>query len=93
MVTKIGRKYKHLMHGDQILKEKCVRAFASLNPKAGGLQKESIRTGELEKVANSPERCFLFNDSVDGVKVPAELDKQFYINMAKKRLAAYGVVL
>ena len=91
MVTKIGGKYKHLIHGDKILNERCVRAFASTDPNAGGLTKVSIRTGKPEKVASSPERCFLFNDAVVGVKVPKHLDKQFYVNMAKKRLSDYGV--
>lgn len=93
MVTKIGEKYEHMTHGNKVLNEKCVRAFASTNPTAGGLKKLSIRTGKYEKVASSPENCFLFNDSVEGVKVPKELDKEFYIDMAKKRLNDFGVTL
>ena len=91
MVTKIGGKYKHLLHGDKVLNEKCVRVFASLDKNAGGLTKVSLRTGKPEKVANSPEHCFMWNDAIDGVKCPDYLDKQFYINMAKKRLADFGV--
>ena len=91
MVTKIGGKYKHLIHGHTILNEKCVRVFASLRDRDGGLTKVSIRTGKPEKVANSPERCFLFNDAIDGVKCPDYLDRQFYIDMANKRLNDFGV--
>ena len=91
MVTKIGGKYKHLMHGGKVLNEKCVRVFASLDNNVGGLTKVSLRTGKPEKVANSPERCFMWNDSIEGVKVPSKLDKQWYINTAKKRLADFGV--
>lgn len=90
MVTKIGEKYDHLVHGDKKLKEKCVRAFASTRPHDGGLKKFSIRTGKYEKVASSPEHCFLFNDATHGVKCPAYLDKQFYIDMALKRLGDFG---
>lgn len=93
MVTKIGGKYKHLMHNDKVLNEKCVRVFASTNNNAGGLTKVSIRTGKPEKVANSPENCFMWNDAIDGVKCPDYLDRQFYINMAKKRLADFGVLV
>ena len=93
MVTKIGRKYEHLTHGGKILNEKCVRVFASIRSGDGDLKKKSIRTGNTEKVANSPDRCFLYNDEVNGVKVPDYLDKQFYINMAKKRLEDYGVIV
>jgi DNA polymerase len=93
MVTKIGGKYKHLLHGHNILNEKCVRVFASLKNTDGGLTKVSVRTGKPEKVANSPEHCFLFNDEIHDVKCPDYLDKQFYINMANKRLNDFGVML
>ena len=91
MVTKIGGKYEHLIHGGKELNEKCVRAFASNRPEDGDLKKLSVRTQKYEKVASSPERCFLWNDSVEGVPVPDYLDRQFYIDMAKKRLSDYGV--
>ena len=93
MVTKIGGKYEHLLHGDKELKEKCVRAFASLRPNDGGLKKLHVVKGKYEKVASSPEHCFLFNDAVNGVKVPEYLDKQFYVNMAKNRLNDFGVII
>ena len=35
---------------------------------------------------------FIFNDSVVGVKTPPELDRQWYIDLAKKRLKQFGVV-
>jgi DNA polymerase len=91
MVTKIGGKYKHLLHGGKILNEKCVRVFASMRSRDGDLKKVSIRTGKPEKVANSPEHCFMWNDAIDSVKCPDYLDRQFYIDMAKKRLNDFGV--
>jgi DNA polymerase len=91
MVTKIGGKYKHLMHGDKILNEKCVRVFASIDPNAKGLTKVSVRTEKPEKVANSPEHCFLFNRNINDVKVPKELDKQWYIDKAYGRVEDFGV--
>ena len=93
MVTKIGGKYKYLLHGDKKVNEKCVRVFASVRHSDGDLKKVSIRTGKPEKVANSPSCCFMWNDSTDGVKVPDYLDKQFYIDMANKRLSDYGVIM
>lgn len=91
MVTKIGEKYETIYHGKTALKEKCIRAFASTDPNAGGLTKLSLRTGKTEKVASSPDRCFLWNDDVNDVPVPDYLDRQFYIDLAKKRLRDYGV--
>ena len=91
MVTKIGGKYKHLLHNGKIMNEKCVRVFASTRSADGDLKKVSLRTNKPEKVANSPECCFMWNDAIDGVKCPEYLDKQFYIDMAKKRLNDFGV--
>lgn len=91
MVTKIGGKYKHLLHGGNILNEKCVRVFASTRHTDGGLMKVSLRTGKPEKVANSPEQCFMWNDAIHDVICPNYLDRRFYINMAKKRLNDFGV--
>lgn len=74
------------------LKEKCIRIFASTNPKDGGVVKISIRKGMPEKIPNSPEHCFIWNDAVNGVPVPPNLDKQWYIAFARKRLKDFGVI-
>lgn len=91
MVTKISSKYKHILHGSEILKEKCIRVFASKSLADSGVYKVSIRTGKPEKISNSPEHCFIYNDSVNGIKVPEKLDKQWYVELTKKRLADFGV--
>lgn len=92
MVTKITSKYKHIVHGSKILKEKCIRVFASKAPSDAGVFKVSVRTGKPEKISNSPEHCFIDNDEVNGKKAPEKLDKQWYVKLAKKRLADFGVV-
>ena len=93
LVSKISNKYSCILFGEKRLKEKCIRVFASKDPNAPGVKKVSIRTGRPAKLQNSPEHCFIFNDEVNGVKVPAKLDKQWYINKANKRLADFGVVM
>lgn len=93
LVSKISNKYSHILFGEKRLKERCIRVFASKDPNAPGVKKVSIRTGKPAKIPNSPERCFIWNDAVNGVKVPAKLDKQWYINKANKRLADFGVVM
>ena len=45
----------------------------------------------LDKVSNTPENCFIFNGNVEGVSVPDELNKQWYIDMAYKRAEKFGV--
>lgn len=92
LVSKISNKYKHILHGEEIIKEKCVRIFASKSEADAGVQKVSVRTGRPAKLPNSPEHCFFFNDEVNGVKCPAKLDKRWYILMAEKRLKDFGVV-
>lgn len=91
-VSKIGSKYKHIIHGEKILNEKCIRIFASKDENDEGVKKVSVRTGRPEKISNSPEKCFIFNDEVNGVTVPDKLDKQWYIDMANKRLKDFGVI-
>lgn len=92
MVSKISSKYHHILHGDEILKEKCIRVFASKASSDAGVTKVSVRTGRPEKLSNSPLQCFIYNDEVNGKKAPEKLDKQWYIKFAKKRLADFGVV-
>ena len=93
LVSKISNKFSHILHGDKPIKEKCIRVFASKNPNDAGVKKVSIRTGRPAKLTNSPEHCFIWNDEVNGVKAPAKLDKQWYINFANKRLSDFGVVI
>lgn len=91
MVTKISSKYECILHGEKEIKEKCIRVFASNGAWDGGVKKVSVRTGRPEKIANSPESCFIFNDDVNGVKCPAKLDKQWYVDKAFERLKGFGV--
>ena len=92
-VKKISSKYKYIQHGSEILKEKCVRCFASKDESDGGLTKIHATTGRPAKIENTPTHAFLFNGSVEGVKCPRKLDKQWYINMAKERLTKkFGVM-
>lgn len=91
MVIKISSKYENLRHGDQILREKCVRVFASTDRSDGGLFWKSARTGTYGKVTSTPIHCFINNLDVKGVKPPRKLDKQWYLDLARKRLNDYGV--
>lgn len=92
LVTKISNKYKYILHGEQRIKEKCIRIFASKYLSDPGVTKVSERTGKPAKVSNSPTHCFIYNDEVNDVKVPDKLDKSWYINLAIKRLSDFGVI-
>lgn len=70
---------------------KSYRVFASSDVKDGRLLKCGGQRGKPEKFADTPDHCFIFNDSVEGVKVPGKLDRQWYIDQAKKRLRHFGI--
>lgn len=91
-IAKITSKYSTILYGEKELKEKCIRVFASKDSSDAGVKKVSVRTGRPEKISNSPEQCFIFNEDMTGVKCPTKLDKEWYIEMAKKRLRDFGVI-
>ena len=72
---------------------KCYRVFASNRITDGRLLKRKTVKPKGEKFGNTPDHCFVFNDSVIGVKVPLELDRQWYIDLAKKRLKQFGIAV
>ena len=47
----------------------------------------------LEKFANTPDHMFILNGDIKDAKIPDRLDKQYYIDLAKKRLNDFGVML
>ena len=78
---------------------KAYRVFASNDKNDGRLLKckhvdvVDKNTGEVietkikkDKFGNTPEHCFIYNDSVIGVDIPAKLDKAWYIDLAHKRI-------
>lgn len=92
LVSKISSKYTHILHGNDVIKEKCIRVFASTNTNDAGVKKIHAVTGKPAKIPNSPDHCFIYNDDVNNVEVPIKLDRQWYIDFANKRLKDFGVV-
>lgn len=92
LVSKISGKYTHILHGSKTIKEKCIRIFASKIETDEGVFKVHAITGRPAKISNSPAHCFIYNDTVNGVRVPNKLDKQWYIDLANKRLSDFGVM-
>ena len=90
-IDRISSKFSYAMHGSKVLKERTIRSFASLNSPDGPLVKIHSETGRTHKLSNTSNNCFLDNSDVRNKKVPAKLDRQHYINLAKKRLNDFGV--
>ena len=93
--TKTGRRSGKMLVYDDTRKyvNKSYRVFASKDPKAGRLLTCRVKEGRTErkKFGNTPDKCFIFNEDVTGVECPPELDKDWYISEAKKRLKHFGL--
>ena len=82
--------------GGEVQTDKTFRVFASKDRSRGGIYKVSGkmvkgREKNPEKFANTPDHCFIINDDVSAMSIPDELDRQYYIDLAWKRLKDYGV--
>lgn len=91
-IVKLSSEYEYVQHNGKKYLYKCYRVFASKSKTDGQIQK--CREGNNPaKFGNTPEHCFICNDDINGVKCPAKLDKNWYINEAKKRLAQFGALV
>ncbi|MFU0824083.1 MAG: DNA polymerase elongation subunit (Family B) [Clostridium sp.] len=84
-VVKISYKYSHALYGNKKLSEKCLRVFASKKEDDKGVYKVK-ENGRVEKIAGTPEKCFIKNDNVIGKRIPRRLDREWYIQVTRKRL-------
>ena len=96
-IVRISSKYKvgGIGYEDgeiKYLTDKTFRVFASNDSTDGYIGKMKDYGATLEKFANTPDRMFILNGDINGVKVSNRLDKQWYIDLAKKRLNDYGVI-
>lgn len=87
-VVKVTSLYKYALHGETKITEKVLRVFASNDENAPGIFKYK-GVDKIEKIANTPDKCFINNENIVGVKVPEYLDKQYYIDIAKDRIVKF----
>lgn len=79
---------------NEILSDRTFRVFASKDNTDGYIGKMKDYNATLERFANTPEHMFILNGDINGVKIPDRLDKQWYIDLAKKRIIdKFGVIL
>ena len=88
MVCKITGKFDAIFYGDTELNEKCVRVFAG-DSTLPNITKRHSNTKVKHKISNTPEHVFIDNTDIHNKKVPAKLNKQFYIDLANKRLKEF----
>lgn len=93
-IVKVSNKYHCGWHNGKKLVEKTFRVFASKDENDTFIGKMKWKTATklaVEKFANTPEHCFIYNADVNGKHVPEKLDKNWYIELAKKRLKQFGM--
>jgi DNA polymerase len=92
-LVKLSSKYEYVEHNGQRYSYKCYRVFASKRPTDGKILK--CRTGSNPaKFGNTPDSCFIVNDDIKGMTCLPHLDKQWYVDLAVKRLKdKFGLVV
>lgn len=101
-VIKLSAKYKEIWYGNRVsgkdnkitsingelLKGKVHRVFASKRQSDGSIYKLKIEKGvkSYEQFANTPTHLFIDNEDIHDKSIPEYLDKEYYINEAKKRI-------
>jgi hypothetical protein len=93
LIAKAGQKYKeayHLVDGVQEKVQKVNRVYATKDERYGKLYKVKAEDDSTAKIDSLPEHCIIDNDN--HVKME-EVDKTFYIELAKKRINDFkGIV-
>ena len=86
IIAKAGAKYReayHLVDGEKVSVQKVNRIYATTDPRYGKLFKVKAENDAEAKIEMLPEHCIIDNDNHLTI---ADVDKQFYIDMAKKRI-------
>lgn len=92
-IVKVSSNYLMGWYNGRFLTDRTFRVFASKNDSDSYIGKCKYEGATIEKFANTPEHCFIWNDDVNGVEIPEKLDKTWYINLAEKRIADFGIDL
>jgi hypothetical protein len=91
-IVKVSSKYLYGLHGEKRLKDKVLRVFADKREDAKGVfkvklkMKDDVEVEVAEKIANTPEKCYINNEDIKGELIPDYLDKEYYIEVARKRV-------
>lgn len=85
-IVKVSSKYKYGWHNGKFQNDKTYRVFASTDPRDTYIGKCKTEGATIEKFANTPANCFIYNDDINGVECLPKLNKKWYIALAEKRL-------
>ena len=88
-IVKVSSKYKNGWHNGAVLNDKTYRVYASKDINDTYIGKQKTDGATIEKFANTPENCFIINTDITNTEIPIKLDRQWYIQEANDRLAAF----
>ncbi len=86
IIAKAGAKYReayHLVDGEQVPVQKVNRVYATKDERYGKLFKVKAENDATAKIEMLPEHCIIDNDNQLSID---DVDRTFYIEMAKKRI-------
>lgn len=86
LIAKAGVKYReayHLVDGEKVPVQKVNRVYATKDTRYGKLFKVKAENDSTAKIEMLPEHCIIDNDNRLSI---TDVDKTFYIEMAKKRI-------
>ena len=89
LIAKAGKKYKeayHLVDGEKIPVQKVNRIYATNDERYGKIYKVKAENDSTAKIESLPEHCVIDNDNKLTID---KVDRQFYINLAHKRINDY----
>lgn len=89
-VFRVSKSYKFAIHNNIKYSEKTFRIYASKDKNDGYLGRCKQDGGTVEKFANCPDHCFIYNKSVKDMPMSIKVDRNWYIKLAKKRLEDFG---
>lgn len=86
IIAKAGAKYReayHMVDGEKVPVQKVNRIYATSDPRYGKLFKVKAENDAEAKIEKLPDHCRIDNDNHLSI---ADVDKQFYIEQAKKQI-------
>lgn len=86
LIAKAGTKYReayHLVDGEKVPVQRVNRVYATADERYGKLFKVKAEDDSTAKIEMLPEHCIIDNDNQLSIE---DVDKAFYIEMAKKRI-------
>ena len=87
-IVTVSYKFDAAMHNNEELTEKTLRVFASKDRSDTKVTRFRMNKGKHQnmKFSNTSDNSFIDNSDVTEKLIPRKLDKQWYINLAKRRV-------